>query len=64
MKITIEVITQDQSIDKMMTPCGYIRPVVIDQIERAIHNYLNTVEGNVVIDCDPNCETKITIQGE
>lgn len=48
MKITIEETAKDQTLDKLMTPRGDIRPEIVDQIERAIHQYLNTIEGNAV----------------
>lgn len=62
MKITIEETVKAQTLDKLMTPRGDIKPGVIDQIERAIHQYLNMVEGNTVVDYDSNSNVKVTVQ--
>ena len=62
MKITIEETVKDQTLDKLMTPRGDIKPEIVGQIERAIHQYLNMVKGNAVVDLDTNCNIKITVQ--
>ena len=62
MKITIEETANDQTLDKLMTPRGDIKPEIVGQIERAIHLYLNMVEGNTVTDYDPNCNIRVTVQ--
>ena len=62
MKITIEETTKDQTLDRLMTPYGDIKPEVVGQIERAIHQWLNMREGNTVIDLDLNTNVKVTVQ--
>lgn len=62
MKITIEQTIKDQTLDKLMTPNGDIKPEVVGQIERAIHQYLNMLEGNTVVDYDSNYKIKVTVQ--
>ena len=61
MKITIEETTKDQTLDKLMTPNGDIKPEVVGQIERAIHQYLN-IEGNILVDYDLNRNIMVTVQ--
>ena len=64
MKITIEETEEGQTLDKLMTPRGDIKPDVVCQIERAIHQYINMVEGNVVVDHNTDCNIKITVQNK
>ena len=62
MKITIEETIKDQTLDKLMTPNGDIKPEVVGQIERAIHQYLNMPEGDILVDYDLNCNIQVTVQ--
>lgn len=50
MKITIEETIKDQTLDKLMTSHGDIKPEVIGQ------------EDNTVIDYDSNANAKVTVQ--